>query len=125
MDSCGFRRPPRPEGNAEKTYFVHIAASLRHGELYGKKPYDFPSEPAGGSVRSRAHVDILGSHSSMAQLSETIYHRESNTHRAAKSTIDPLNLRDRRIPVCFIAACTSAIDGEKCHGLIWLSIAGV
>lgn len=40
-------------------------------------------------VRSRAHADILGSHSSMAQLSETIYHRESNTHRAAKSTIDP------------------------------------
>lgn len=64
-----------------KTYFVRIAASLRHGELYGKKPYDFPSESAVGSARSRVHVDILGRHSRMAQLSETIYHRESNPSR--------------------------------------------
>lgn len=56
---------------------MHIAASLRHGELYGKEPDDFPSESAVGSARSGVHVDILGRHSRMAQLSETIYHRES------------------------------------------------
>lgn len=60
-----------------KTYLVHIAASLRHGGLYGKKLYDLPSGSAVGSVGSWVHVDILESHWGMVQLSETISHRES------------------------------------------------
>lgn len=60
-----------------KPYFVHIAASLRHGELYGKKRCDFPGESAVGSAHSRVRGDILGGRWRMAQLSETIYHRES------------------------------------------------
>lgn len=39
-----------------KTYFVHIAASLRHGELYGKKPYDFLSEL---DQRVREYMEIF------------------------------------------------------------------
>lgn len=34
------------------THSVHIAASLRHRELYGKKAYHVPSGAAAGSVRS-------------------------------------------------------------------------
>lgn len=59
-----------------KTYLVHIATSLRHAELYGKKANDLPSGSAVGSVHAWVHVDILESHSGMVQLSETVCHRE-------------------------------------------------
>lgn len=102
MDSCSFRWPTWPEGNTEKNYLVHIAASLRHRELYGKKAYHLPSGAAVGSVHSWVRVDILESHSDLVQLSETIYHRESNP-QPTKTSMDPWNLRGIHISVYFAA----------------------
>lgn len=102
MDSCSFRWPTWPEGNTEKNYLVHIATSLRHHEFYGKKAYHLPSGAAVGSVHSWVRVDILESHSGLVQLSETIYHRESNP-QPTKTSMDHWNLSGRHISVYFAA----------------------
>lgn len=107
--------PRGPRAMLRKTDLVHIAARLRHGELYGKKAWGLPSESALGSVRLRVQVDILKSPTGMVQLSETIHHRES------KPTAHYRSLQSKR-QAHFCLLCRLPIHNLKEKATVWFAL---